>query len=137
VLHSTCTHRDRVNSRLLVVGSQTANLTFGLSFNHNLFCRCPNGSCEVILDICTSRPFQQYKERLDARCFDPCNYILSFWESWRTPKSHFRECEWRPHTSLKVGLQQGDFQLLGPSFGHNLCFKYPNGSCEPILNIYV
>jgi hypothetical protein len=23
------------------------------------------------------------------------------------------------------------------SFGHNLCFKYVNGSCEPILNIYV
>jgi hypothetical protein len=25
----------------------------------------------------------------------------------------------------------------GPSFGHNLCFRYPNGSCEPILDIYV
>ncbi len=23
------------------------------------------------------------------------------------------------------------------SFGHNLCFRYPNGSCEPILDIYV
>ncbi len=23
------------------------------------------------------------------------------------------------------------------SFGHNLCFKNPNGSCEPILDIYV
>jgi hypothetical protein len=23
------------------------------------------------------------------------------------------------------------------SFGHNLYFKYPNGSCKPILNIYV
>jgi hypothetical protein len=23
------------------------------------------------------------------------------------------------------------------SFGHNLCFKYPNGSCEPILDIYI
>jgi len=23
------------------------------------------------------------------------------------------------------------------SFGHNLCFKYPNGSCKPILDIYV
>jgi len=28
---------------------------------------------------------------------------------------------------------------LTPSlyFGHNLCFKYPNGSCEPILDFYV
>jgi hypothetical protein len=24
-----------------------------------------------------------------------------------------------------------------PSFGHNLCFKCPNGPCEPILDIYV
>jgi hypothetical protein len=27
--------------------------------------------------------------------------------------------------------------ILGPSFGHNLCFKYANGSCEPILDILV
>jgi hypothetical protein len=26
---------------------------------------------------------------------------------------------------------------LNFSFGHNLCFKYPNGSCKPILDIYV
>jgi hypothetical protein len=26
---------------------------------------------------------------------------------------------------------------LGPSFGHNLCYKYSNGSCKRILNIYV
>jgi hypothetical protein len=43
---------------------------------------------------------------------------------------------------------QGDFRLLmvgsqignlapDPSFGHNLCFKNPNGSCEPILDIYI
>ncbi len=25
----------------------------------------------------------------------------------------------------------------GPSFGYNLCFKCPNGSCKPILEIYV
>jgi hypothetical protein len=48
--------------------------------------------------IYTSRPFQ--------RCFDPCNRTLSFRESRRTPKSHFQECEWRPHNSLKVGLRQ-------------------------------
>jgi hypothetical protein len=45
-------------------------------------------------------------------------------------------------------INQGDFWLLmvesqienltpGLSFGHNLCFKYPNGSCDSILNIYV
>ncbi len=37
--------------------------------------------------------------------FDPCNRIVSFRESRRTPKSHFWACEWRPHTSLKVGLR--------------------------------
>jgi len=25
----------------------------------------------------------------------------------------------------------------GPSFGHNLCLRCPNGSCKPILDIYV
>jgi len=38
-------------------------------------------------------------------CFDPYNRVLSFWESRRALKSHFQECEWRPHTSLKAGLQ--------------------------------
>jgi hypothetical protein len=27
--------------------------------------------------------------------------------------------------------------ILAPSLGHNLCFNYPNGSCEPILDICV
>jgi len=107
VSHFTCTHQDQVDSRLLMVGSQTASLTIVLSFDHNLCYKCPNGSCEAILDIYTSRPFQRYKERLNVRCFDPCNCALSFWESWRTPKSHFRECEWRLHTSFKVGLRHG------------------------------
>jgi len=107
VLHLTCTHWDWVDSWLLVVGSQIASLTSGLSFSHNLCCRCSNGSCKVISDIYTSRSFQRYKEHLNARCFDPCNYILSFWESRRTPKPHFRECEWRPHTSLQNGVATG------------------------------
>jgi hypothetical protein len=34
---------------------------------------------------------------------------------------------------------QGDspFLVVGPSFGHNLCFRYPKRSCELILDIYV
>ncbi len=55
--HSRCRRREKVDSRLLVVGSQIASLTPGPSFTHNLGCRCPNGSCEAILDIYTSRPF--------------------------------------------------------------------------------
>jgi len=106
VSHFTCTHQSRVDSWLLMVGSQTASLIPGPSFDHNLCCRCPNGSCEAILDIYTSRPFQQSKKNFNARCFDPYNHVLNFQESRRTPQSHFRECEWRPHTSFKVRLQQ-------------------------------
>ncbi len=96
--HSFCRHREEVDSRLLMVGSQIASLTLGLSFAHNLGCRCPNSSCKAILDIYTSRPFQWYKEHPNARCFDPYNRALSFWESQRTPSSHFWECEFHPHT---------------------------------------
>jgi hypothetical protein len=56
--HLPSAHRERVDSRLLVVGSQTASLTPGPSFAHNLGCRCPNDQCEAILDIYSSRPFQ-------------------------------------------------------------------------------
>jgi hypothetical protein len=70
VSHSICTHLDQVNSRLFVVGSQTASLTLGPSFDHNLCCICPNGSCETIFDIYTSRPFQRYKKHLKTKCFD-------------------------------------------------------------------
>jgi hypothetical protein len=58
ILHTICRRRKEVDSQLLVVGNQTANLISGPSFAHNLGCRCPNGSCEAILDIYTSRPFQ-------------------------------------------------------------------------------
>jgi hypothetical protein len=57
-LHSPSSRQERVNSRLLVVGSQATSLTPGPSFAHNLGCRCPNDQCEAISDIYTSRPFQ-------------------------------------------------------------------------------
>jgi hypothetical protein len=41
------------------------------------------------LDIYTSRPFQQYKEHLNERCFEPYNRLLSFWEFRRTPTPIF------------------------------------------------
>jgi len=103
VSHFTCTCRGRVDPRLLVVGSQIVNLTPGPSFNHNLCCKFPNGSCEAIFDIYTSRPFQQYKEHIKARCFDLCKWALKLQESRRTPSSHFWESEFHPHTCLKVG----------------------------------
>jgi len=50
--------REEVDSRLLVVGSQIANLTPGPSFAHNLGDRCLNAQYEGIFDIYASRPFQ-------------------------------------------------------------------------------
>jgi hypothetical protein len=109
VFHSICTHRDRVDSRLFVVGSQIASLTPDPSFDHNLCCKCANGSCKAIFDIYTSRPFQQYKEHLKARCFDLCNQALMLQESQRTPSPHFWKCEFHLHTCLKVGLRQDTY----------------------------
>ncbi len=106
VSHFTCMHQDWVDSRLLVVRSQTASLTPSLSFCHNLCCKCPNGSCEIIFDIYISIVFQWYKEHHNARCFDPCNQTLKFQESRWTPKSPFKECEFHFHTLPKVGLRQ-------------------------------
>jgi hypothetical protein len=83
--HVTYTQGNQVNSWLLVVGSQTANLTFDLSFGHNLCFRCPNGSCDPILDIYVSIDFQWYKELFNPMGFDPCNRPLKIWESIGTP----------------------------------------------------
>jgi hypothetical protein len=43
---------------------------------------------------------------------------------------------WGDSGLLVVKSQIGNL-TLNSSFDHNLCFKYSNGSCEPILNIYV
>jgi hypothetical protein len=85
--HATYTQGSRVDSWLLVVGSQTTNLTLCLSFGHNLCFRCPNESCEPILDIYVSITFQWYKELLNPLGFDPCNHLLKIWESTGTPNS--------------------------------------------------
>ncbi len=82
--HSSRRRRDEVDSWLLVVGSQTANLTSGPSFAHNLGCRCPNGQCEAIFDIYVSRPFQWHQEHPNARCFGPWCRALNIRESQRT-----------------------------------------------------
>jgi len=43
---------------------------------------------------------------------------------------------WSDSWLLVVGNQIGNL-IPGPSFSHNLCFKYPNGSYECILDIYI
>jgi hypothetical protein len=68
-----------------VVKSQNANLTPGPSSSHNLCFKCPNGSCELILDIYISIAFQWYKKLLNAMGFDPYDCTLNIQESIGTP----------------------------------------------------
>ncbi len=124
--HSTCTHRGRVDSQLLVVGSQTASLTPGPSFDHNLCCKCPNGSCEAILDIYLQEISMGTQntsmrgvltpaiklwvfgslEGLQVPTFGSVSFILTFASKWgwntRTKvKGHgIRKREGRPHKWL-------------------------------------
>jgi len=51
MLYSFRRRWEEVDSRLLVVGSQTISLSPSPSFAHNLGCKCPNGTCEAILGI--------------------------------------------------------------------------------------
>jgi hypothetical protein len=118
------------------------------------------------LGIYTSRPFHWYKEHLNAKCFDPWTRALSFWESQRTPTSHFWGCEFHSQTYPKVGLRHSPWEFfngvlhstctyrdqvdsqflvvgsqiasLTPdlSFNHNLCCRCPNDSCKAISDIY-
>jgi hypothetical protein len=85
MFHVTCMQRNQVDSWLLMVRSQIANLTCSPSFGHNLCFKCPNGSCELILDIYVPKPFQWYKELFSPLNFNLCNYLLKIWKSTKTP----------------------------------------------------
>jgi hypothetical protein len=46
------------------------------------------------------------------------------------------QVNWVDSRFLVVGSQIANL-IPNLFFGHNLCFRYPNGSCKPILDIYV
>jgi hypothetical protein len=107
VSHSRFGGREKVDSRLLVVGSQTASLTPGPSFAHNLGYRCSNDQCEAIFYIYASRPFQWHQEHFNERFFVRCCRALNIRESRRTPNPHFfSKCWASPPHLAKVGLRQ-------------------------------
>ncbi len=106
VSHFPSARREQVDSRLLVVESQTVSLTPGRSFAYNLGCRCPNDQCEAISNIYTSRSFQWHQEHPKAKCFAPCCRTLKIGESWRTPNPQLWECEFHPHTWPKWGCDR-------------------------------
>jgi hypothetical protein len=123
--HATCTQGNQVDSRLLVVGSQIANLTVGLSFGHNLCFRCLNGWCEPILDIYFSIAFQWHKELFEPLGFDPCNHSLNIRESTGSPPGLqlpkwklLWECEGSfPHTFLHSRVSLLARNIASPCLG--------------------
>jgi len=60
--HATYTQNNWGDSWLLVVGSQIVNLIPNLSFDNTLCFKCPNGSCEPILNIYVSRAFHDIRK---------------------------------------------------------------------------
>jgi hypothetical protein len=105
MLHFQIGCREEVDSRLLLVGNQTASLTFGPSFAHNLGCRCPNDQCEAIFDIYVSRPIQWHQENPNAMCFGSYCRALNIRESWRTPNPQLCNRWASPPHLAKMGLQ--------------------------------
>jgi hypothetical protein len=111
--HTTCTQGSRSDSRLLMVGSQTANLIPDPSFGHNLCFKCPNGSCELTLDIYVPRTFQWYSELLNPMVFDSFNHSLKIWKSTETPT---------PNMGAHLGCEC--------SFSHTLVHSQPPRSMK-------
>jgi len=85
MLHATYTQRKLGWFLHLAIGSQIANLTSIPSNAYNLCVKCPNRSCEPILDIYVPRYFQWYKEPLNLMGFDLYNRSLKIWESIEIP----------------------------------------------------
>ncbi len=85
MLHTTFMRGNKGDSWLLMVRSQIANLILGPSFGHNLCVKCPNGSCEPILNIYVPKAFQWYKDLFNLMGFNPCNRSLKIRESTETP----------------------------------------------------
>jgi hypothetical protein len=121
--HVACTQQNRVDSWLLMVESQIANLTPGLSFAHNLCFRCPNEQYEPILDIYTSIAFQWYKELLEMKSFNPCNCALKIQESFRDSNSQHGSSlgSVRVHSLTLFALPGACGVLPGLPLGPQLC----------------
>ncbi len=129
--HATYTQGNQGNSQLLMVENQIVNLTFNLSFGHNLCFKYLNGSCKPILKIYVPRAFQWYKELFNLMGFDPYNYTLKVWESIKTPTpkmgAHLGVWGFIPYFSHTPKSMKCDSRasLLACTFA-NPCFH-----CEP------
>ncbi len=112
MLHFQIGCREEVDSWLLVVGSQTANLTPGPSFAHNFSCRCSNDQPETIFDIYASKPFQWHQEQLNTRWFGPCCQTLNIKSPEGPQIPHFGSVGLHPHTWPKWGCDTTSHSLI-------------------------
>jgi len=74
-----------------------------------------------------------------------CSDLLLRWDIKQSCSPHQEIFNDMWHATYTHVLQGNSWLLMGgsqigtltpnPSFGHNLCFKYSNGSCKPILDI--
>jgi hypothetical protein len=102
-----------------VVGSQIANLTPDPSFGHNSCFRCPNGSCESILNIYISMAFQWSKNSSIQWVLAP---IIALWKfggplGLQLPKWEFT---WEGESSFShtfLHSQEHEMWLSGFSLG--------------------
>ncbi len=80
----------------------------------------------------------------------PIMFCANLWFKWGlkqscSPCQDLSNYMWHPtykqvnqgDSWLLVVKSQIDNLIPNLSFGHNLCFKYPNGLCKPILDIYI
>jgi hypothetical protein len=121
--HATYKKINRGNSRLLVVGSQSAILTFSPSFGHNLCFKYPNGSWKFILDIYIPKKFRWYKELFNLIILAPAIALWRFWSPFG-----FQLLMWEfiwecggssPHTLLHSW--EYEMWLLGFILGPHFC----------------
>jgi len=75
-------------------------------------------------------------EGLQVPIFGSASLILTLASKWGCDTCHCMQVNQDDSQLLMVRSQIGSL-TPDPSFDHNLCFKYPNGTYKPILNIYV
>jgi hypothetical protein len=130
----------------------SGSLTLDPSFGHNLYFKCSNEQCELILDIYVSKDFQWYKECHKPWSFDPWNRSLKFQKStgipspkvgvalgvWGFTPSHFLTLTYIPESMWCDSRPYSWPATLQPlCFGHKLkarvaTFCVPSTTNSPI-----
>jgi len=101
------------------------------------------------MSFCLETPKSRILKLGLSRLWKRITFCANLWLKWSLQKS-YNPC-WELSNDMchitYMQVNQGDSRLLvrsqidtltpGPSFRHNLCFKYSNRSCEPNLDIYI